>query len=127
MRNFLLENSEDGTMTEINPNLNHIPQIKATPETTGTPATQEEAAEAKLQMNEYSLSKMPQAALGQSQVRFEGNLNDDVEKFCENPALCSAAMEVGDIAQKLYEKDGDEQAPLKALNVAKAFSDEFAK
>lgn len=115
-------------MTEINPNkLNHIPQIKAVSETTGTPTAPEEAGEVKQQMNEYSLSKMPQAAIGQSQVRFEGNINDDVEKFTQNPALCSAAMEVGDIAQSLYEQEGDEQAPLKALNVAKAFSDEFAK
>ncbi len=114
-------------MTEINPKVNHIPQLKAVPETTGTPAAPEEVTEEKKQMDEYSLSKMPQAALGQSQVRFEGNINDDVEKFCENPEICKAAMEVGDIAQKLYEEEGDEQAPLKALNVAKAFSDEFAK
>ena len=114
-------------MTEINPNLNHIPQIKAAPETSGTPAPTEETPEAKQQMTEYSLSKMPQAALGQSQVRFEGNINDDVEKFTQNPALCKAAMEVGDAAENLLEKEGDAEAPLKALNVAKAFSDEFAK
>ena len=114
-------------MTEINPNLNRIPQVKAVSETTGAPTTPEESTDVKQQMNEYSLSKMPQAAIGQSQVRFEGNINDDVEKFTQNPALCSAAMEIGDIAQGLYEQEGDEQAPLKALNVAKAFSDEFAK
>ena len=114
-------------MTEINPNLNHIPQLKAAPETTGGTTTPEEAPEAKKQMNEYSLANMPQAALGQSQVRFEGNINDDIEKFCENPGLCKSAMDIGDIAQKLYEEEKDEQAALKALNVSKAFSDEFAK
>lgn len=115
-------------MTEINPNsLNPIPQVKAASEITNTPTSPDETTDAKQQMNEYSLSKMPQAAIGQSQVRFEGNINDDVERFTTNPALCSAAMEIGDIAQALYEKEGDEQAPLKALNVAKAFSDEFAK
>ena len=114
-------------MTEINPNLNHIPQIKAAPETTGTPSTNEETTEAKQQMNEYSLSKMPQATIGQSQVRFEGNVNDDVEKFTQNPSLCKAAMDVGDVAENLLKNEGDDEAPLKALNVAKAFSDEFAK
>ena len=78
-------------------------------------------------MNEYSLAKMPQAAIGQSQVHFEGNIGDDVENFCTNPSICKAAMEIGDIAETLYEKEGDEEASLKALNVAKAFSDEFAK
>ena len=101
-------------MTEINPNLNHIPQIKAVPETSGVPTTGEETSETKQQMNEYSLSKMPQAALGQSQVRFEGNVNEDVEKFVQNPSLCKAAMDVGDAAESLLQKEGDEEAPLKA-------------
>ena len=36
-------------------------------------------------------------------------------------------MEVGDAAEKLYEAEGDENAPVKALNVTKAFADEFSK
>ena len=115
-------------MTEINPNLNPVQPVKAEPTTThNTPAPQTDAKVAEQQMDEHSLANMPQAKIGQSQVHRAGNIEDDLKQFVQNPQLCKQAMEVGDLAQKKYEAKGDAEAPLKALNVSKAFTDEFAK
>lgn len=115
------------TMTEINPNLNPVQQsLKANEPSANVPA-QSDVQVSETQMTEKSLANMPQAAIGQSQVHFEGNIDADVQQFVNNPKLCAKAMEVGDEAEKLYEANGDENAPVKALNVAKAFADEFTK
>ncbi len=44
-----------------------------------------------------------------------------------NPQLCEQAMEIGELAESRLAAEGDEEAALKALNVEKAFADEFAK
>ena len=114
-------------MTEINPNLNSVPQMKASGENVSSQPVQSDVKVSEQQMNEYSLANMPQAAIGQSQVRFAGNLNADVQQFMNNPQLCAQAMEIGDIAEANYAAQGDAEASLKALNVAQAFTEEFAK
>ena len=119
---------EDRTMTEINPNLNPVQQVKpATEPTPNPPETETDVKVSENQMNEYSLANMPQARIGQSQVHFAGNINADVQQFMNNPVLCQQAMEIGDLAESKYQAQGDSEAPLKALNVEKAFLDEFAK
>ncbi len=118
---------EDRTMTEINPNLNPVQPLKATNEPVPAPPAPTDVKVSEQQMNEYSLANMPQAAIGQSQVRFAGNINADVQEFMKNPELCAQAMEIGDLAESRYEAQGDSEAALKALNVSKAFTDEFAK
>ncbi len=114
-------------MTEINPNLNPVQQLKAANEPTANQAAQTDVKVSEQQMNEYSLANMPQASIGQSQVRFAGNINEDVQQFMNNPQLCQQAMEIGELAENNYEAQGDGEAALKALNVEKAFLDEFAK
>ncbi len=118
---------EDRTMTEINPNLNPVPQMKATGENASSQPAQSDVKVSEQQMNEYSLANMPQATIGQSQVHFAGNINADVQQFMNNPQLCAQAMEIGDLAETKYQAQGDAEAPLKALNVAQAYADEFAK
>lgn len=119
---------EDRTMTEINPNLNPVQQVKPATELTPNPSeTETDVKVSENQMNEYSLANMPQARIGQSQVHFAGNINADVQQFMNNPVLCQQAMEIGDLAESKYQAQGDSEAPLKALNVEKAFLDEFAK
>ena len=115
-------------MTEINPNLNPVQQVKpATEPTPNPPETETDVKVSENQMNEYSLANMPQARIGQSEVHFVGNINADVQQFMNNPVLCQQAMEIGDLAESKYQAQGDSEAPLKALNVEKAFLDEFAK
>ncbi len=114
-------------MTEINPNLNPVQQLKATNEPAPTPQSPTDVKVSEQQMNERSLANMPQAAIGQSQVHFSGNINADVQQFMNNPELCQQAMEIGEMAEARYEAQGDNEAALKALNVEKAFADEFAK
>lgn len=119
---------EDRNMTEINPNLNPVQQPNVMPATEPTPAPPEtDVKVSEKQMDEYSLANMPQARIGQSQVHFAGNINADVQQFMNNPALCEQAMEIGELAEAKYAEQGDEEAPLKALNVQNAFVDEFAK
>ena len=119
---------EDRTMTEINPNLNPVQQNNVMPASEPAPNPPEtDVKVSENQMNEYSLANMPQARIGQSQVHFAGNINADVQQFMNNPQLCEQAMEIGDLAESRYEAQGDSEAPLKALNVEKAFLDEFAK
>ena len=127
-QNTAITKDEDRKMTEINPNLNPVQQqMKATSEPATSQPAQSDVKVSEQQMNEYSLANMPQAAIGQSQVRFAGNINADVQEFMNNPQLCAQAMEIGDIAENNYAAQGDAEAPLKALNVAKAFTEEFAK
>lgn len=114
-------------MTEINPNLNPVQPLKATNEPAPNPPAPTDVKVSEQQMNEYSLANMPQAAIGQSQVHFAGNVNADVQQFMNNPELCQQAMEIGEMAEARYEAQGDNEAALKALNVEKAFADEFAK
>ncbi len=114
-------------MTEINPNVNPVQQVKAASEPTTNTVAQSDVKVSEQQMNEYSLANMPQATIGQSQVRFAGNINDDVQQFMNNPQLCEQAMEIGELAESNYQAQGDSEAALKALNVEKAFLDEFAK
>ena len=114
-------------MTEINPNLNPVQQTLKANEPVSNASAPSDVQVSETQMTEKSLANMPQAAIGQSQVHFEGNVDADVQQFVNNPELCAKAMEVGDAAEKLYEAEGDENAPVKALNVTKAFADEFSK
>ncbi len=119
---------EDRRMTEINPNLNPVQQpLKATNEPATSQSAQTDVKVSEQQMNEYSLANMPQAAIGQSQVHFAGNINADVQQFMNNPQLCEQAMEIGEMAEARYEAEGDTEAALKALNVENAFLEEFAK
>jgi hypothetical protein len=114
-------------MTEINPNLNPVQQLKASNEAPASQTAQSDVKVSEQQMNEYSLANMPQATIGQSQVHFAGNINADVQQFMNNPQLCAKAMEIGEMAESSYAAQGDAEAALKALNVEKAFADEFAK
>lgn len=114
-------------MTEINPNLKSVQPLKATNESAQNQPASSDVKVSEQQMNEYSLANMPQAAIGQSQVHFAGNINADVQQFMSNPQLCEQAMEIGEMAEARYAAQGDAEAPLKALNIQSAFVDEFAK
>ena len=115
-------------MTEINPNLNPVQQqIKAETTSVPAPTPQTDAKVSEQQMDERSLANMPQAKIGQSQVHHAGNIDDDVQQFMKNPQLCEQAMKVGDLAEQNLTAQGDPEAVLKALNVSKAYTEEFAK
>lgn len=120
---------EDKDMTEINPNLKPVqPQVKVNAEQTPTevPVEETDVKVSEQQMDERSLDKMPQATIGKSQVRKAETIEDDLKQFTQNPEACQKAMEVGEQAQKNLEAKGDEEAALKALNVEKAYVEEFA-
>lgn len=55
------------------------------------------------------------------------NLENDIKVFTSNPELAKKALEVAELAEKRYEEAGVENAELKALNVSKAFIEEFQK
>ena len=55
------------------------------------------------------------------------NLENDLKIFASNPELAKKALEITELAEKRYEDAGVENPQLKALNVGKAFVEEFQK
>ena len=55
------------------------------------------------------------------------NIENDLKIYTSNPELVEKALEVAHLAEQRYASAGVSEAELKALNVGKAFIDEFQK
>lgn len=113
-------------MNEIPKNSPSIPQQPQKIEQVKTDKVQEvettpvEAPAAK------EINEIPENPADRSTVKAD-NLENDLKVFTSNPELAEKALEVSEIAAKRYKDAGVENPELKALNVGKAFIEEFQK
>ena len=115
-------------MTEINPNKGvPIPANVTSKETKVVENVAPQSQEQTKEMTQKDLGNVPAAAIGQSQVVAADSLENDLKLLLENPALVKKSLTIGEKAEEIFKSEGVEDAHLKALNVAKAFADEFAK
>ena len=117
-------------MTEINANAGLPIQPGVSPkETKPAEAAKAVPAEPVKEMTQKDLGNVPAAAIGQSQIQVKAvdSLENDLKTLLDNPELVKKSLVIGEKAEAIYKADGVEDAHLKALNVAKAFADEFAK
>lgn len=118
-------------MTEINTNKGLPIQAGVTPkETKPTEAAKPAPApEPAKEMTQKDLGNDPAAAIGQSQIQVKAvdSLENDLKTLLENPELVKKSLAIGEKAEEIYKAEGVADPHLKALNVAKAFADEFAK
>ena len=117
-------------MTEINPQNGMPIQSSVTRnETKQKENTVQQPIEQPVkEMTQKDLGNVPAAAIGQSQVQVipPDSLGEDLKTFAANPELVRKSLAVGEKAEENFKKRGVEEANLKALNVEKAFTDEFA-
>lgn len=117
-------------MTEINPQKGLPVQSSVTrKETKQQEATLQMSVEQPAkEMTQKDLGNVPAAAIGQSQVQVipPDSLEEDLKTFAANPELVKKSLAVGEKAEENFKKLGIEEANLKALNVEKAFIEEFA-
>ena len=114
-------------MTEIQNNTPSIPQqpIKVEqvkPEVADNVKTEVKASEQQIK----EINEIQENPADRSAVKVD-NLENDIKQFTQNPDLAEKALAVAEIAEKLYEANGIENPELKALNVSKAFVEEFQK
>ena len=115
-------------MTEIQPNQPSIPQqpqkiepvkpevvqeAQTTPVADGTPTKE--------------IKEIPENPADRSTVKPADNLEADMKIFTENPELAKKALDIAELAEQRYKDAGIKDAELKALNVGKAFVEEFQK
>ena len=116
-------------MTEINPQ-NGLPvQSSITrKETTQKENTQQPIEHPVKEMTQKDLGNVPAAAVGLSQVQVipPDSLEEDLKTFAANSELVRKSLAVGEKAEENFKTRGIEEANLKALNVEKAFIEEFA-
>ena len=72
------------------------------------------------------ITEIPDNPADRSSVKVD-NLENDLKVFTSNPELAQKALEVAQLAEKRYADAGVQDAELKALNVGKAFVEEFQK
>ena len=118
-------------MTEIPKNPTSIPQQPQQPqkiEQVKSEVTEEKQADnvAAAEPQTKEITEIKENPADRSAVKVD-NLENDLKVFTSNPELAKKALEVAELAQKRYEADNVENAELKALNVGKAFIDEFQK
>ena len=113
-------------MNEIPKNSPSIPQQPQKIEQVKTEAVQEpEVATAEAPATK-EINEIPENPADRSTVKAD-NLENDLKVFTANPELAGKALEVADLAEKRYAEAGVENPELKALNVGKAFIEEFQK
>ena len=72
------------------------------------------------------INEIPENPADRSTVKAD-NLENDLKVFASNPELAAKALEVAELAQKRYAQAGVKDPEMKALNVGKAFVEEFQK
>ena len=72
------------------------------------------------------INEIPENPADRSVIKAD-YLENDIKVFAQNPELAAKALEVAELAEKKYADAGVEDASLRALAVAKAFTDEFQK
>ena len=113
-------------MTEIQPNQPSIPQQPQKIEQVKTDVVPEpQTVPVEAQVKE--INEIPENPADRSTVKPADNLEADMKVFTENPELAKKALEVTELAEKRYTEAGVKDAELKALNVGKAFVEEFQK
>ncbi len=97
-----------------------VEQVKT--ETVQEPVAEQPVAEAPAK----EITEIPDNPADRSAVKVD-NLENDLKIFTSNPELAQKALEVAQLAEKRYADAGVQDAELKALNVGKAFVEEFQK
>lgn len=72
------------------------------------------------------INEIPENPADRSTVKVD-NLENDLKLFTSNPELAEKAIEVAELAEKKYADAGVKDPELKALNIGKAFVEEFQK
>ncbi len=72
------------------------------------------------------ITEIPENPADRSTVKAD-NLENDLKVFTSNPELAAKALDIAELAEKRYQEAGVENPELKALNVGKAFVEEFQK
>ncbi|MBO6086962.1 hypothetical protein J6P92_01270 [bacterium] len=115
-------------MTEIQPNQPNIPQQPQKIEQVKTDAVQEpQNAPAVDEAPAKEITEIPENPADRSTVKPADNLEADIKLFTENTELAQKALDIAELAEKRYAEAGVKDAELKALNVGKAFVEEFQK
>lgn len=115
-------------MTEIPKNpTTSIPQQPQKVEQIKPEVVEEQAQEqAVVEQQTKEITEIQENPADRSAVKVD-NLENDIKVFTSNPELAQKALEVAELAEKRYEEAGVENPELKALNVSKAFIEEFQK
>ncbi len=115
-------------MTEIPKNpTTSIPQQPQKVEQIKPEVTEEQVQDvAATDVQAKEITEIQENPADRSAVKVD-NLENDIKVFTSNPELAKKALEVAELAEKRYKEDGMEDAELKALNVGKAFIEEFQK
>ena len=113
-------------MNEIPKNSPSIPQQTAKIEPVKSEAVQEELAPQQPEVQTKEINEIPENPADRTAVKAD-NLENDLKLFTSNPQLAEKAIEVAELAEKKYAEQGVEHPELKALNVGKAFVEEFQK
>ncbi len=113
-------------MNEIPKNTPSIPQQPQKVEAVKPEPVQEQETKPVDNAPAKEINEIPENPADRSTVKTD-NLENDLRVFAANPELAEKAMEVADLAEKKYEAAGIENPELKALNVGKAFVEEFQK
>lgn len=114
-------------MNEIPKNTPSIPQQPTTKiEAVKPEAVQEEVAAPKAEVQTKEINEIPENPADRTAVKAD-NLENDLKVFSQNPELAQKALDVAELAEKRYAEAGVENPELKALNVGKAFVEEFQK
>ena len=115
-------------MTEIQPNQPSIPQQPQKIESVKTGTVQEtQNIPVQPETPAKEITEIPENPADRSTVKPADNLEADMKIFTENPELAKKALDVAELAEKRYQEAGIQDAELKALNVGKAFVEEFQK
>ena len=115
-------------MTEIPKNpTTSVPQQPQKIEQIKPEAVEEQTQEVQpAEVQTKEITEIQENPADRSAVKVD-NLENDIKVFTSNPELAEKALEVAELAEKRYAEAGVENPELKALNVSKAFIDEFQK
>ena len=103
---------------------NSIPQQTTKVEQIKPEVVKEEITAPEVETKE--ITEIPENPADRSTVKAD-NLGNDLKVFASNPELAAKALEITELAEKRYVQAGVKDAELKALNVGKAFVEEFQK
>ena len=118
---------EDEIMTEIQKNTPSIPQQPQRVEQVKAETVQESLAVPEIDVQTKEINEIPENPADRSTVKPADNLENDLKIYTSNPELAKKALEISELAEKNYSAAGIQDAELKALNVGKAFVEEFQK
>lgn len=114
-------------MNEIPKNSPSIPQQPQKVEQVKAETVQEQQPVApENQKTTKEINEIPENPADRTILKAD-NLENDLKVFTSNPELAEKALEISELAEKRYEAAGVENPQLKALNVGKAFVEEFQK